>query len=194
MSSFLDDSGDLQAVQLRHFCIIEMFPYDYCVQLSIENLYRLSKMGYDLLAYIDADQDEVDKIILENKLDRNDWDARCIIVEKYKQVHPEIDMDMMYSFNDRCSMHELYCSHGTNFIRDDERFTNRRYHSWLEQKLGKPFPKILQAINWSLRDAQDAVEIAEGLETFFADDESLQWFAKWCRETAKLCSTYELDR
>ena len=93
-------------------------------------------------------------------------------------------------------MHELYLSptlSGTNFIRDDERFTNRRYHSMLERKIGKDFPNILQTINWSLRDAQDAIEVAEGLETFFADDESLQCFAKWCRKTAEWCCTYELS-
>ena len=60
----------------------------------------LGEMGYDLLAYIDVDQYEVETIVTENNLDRKDWEAGSLIVEKYQQAHPAIDWDLHYWFNE----------------------------------------------------------------------------------------------
>ena len=82
---------------------------------------------------------------------------------------------------------------GYAFIRDDDRFDNRRYHKLLEDKVGLPFPECLESINYTLRTSEDAIEIAKGLRTFFASDHNLIMFADWLEETCKYCSTYELS-
>ncbi len=99
----------------------------------------------------------------------------------------------MYEFNESCDMHQIWCTHHSNFIRDDDRFTNRRFQTMLCKRLGtdeEAFPSCLTNICWSLTTRDDAVEIAQALG---ADDRSLTGFAEWLRKTATCCSTYELS-
>ena len=102
----------------------------------------------------------------------------------------------MYEFDESCDMHQIWCTHHSNFIRDDDRFTNRRFQTMLCKRLGKDeeaFPSCLTNICWSLTTRDDAIEIAQALGEFFADDRCLTGFAEWLRKTATCCSTYELS-
>lgn len=155
-------------------------------------------MGCDLIAIFDVDQEEIEKFIVENNIDRNDWDKRKLVSEYYKSKYltetPELYI--YYFWNRNCKIHEIHSSYGTNFIRDDNRFNNKTYQRMLEKKYMKPYPKCLRNINWSLHTARDAVEIAEGLDTFFSEDdedEDLMHFSKWLKQTAKCNCVYELS-
>ena len=93
-------------------------------------------------------------------------------------------------------MHEIWCTHHSSFIRDDDRFSNRRFQAMLCKRLGKDedaFPECLKNICWTLNTRDDAVDIAQALDEFFVDDRKLAGFAEWLRETATCCSTYELS-
>lgn len=149
-------------------------------------------MGCELMAFFDVNQTQIDKFINTNEIDI--WDKRHLIVNYYKEQHPELkDMSIIYSWNEKCKMHEMYSYYGVNFIRDDGRLSNRRYHKILEEKHGRPFPFCLQNIIWYTNTAEQAIKIADELTVFFGDDERLMWFADWLRITSKYCSTYELS-
>lgn len=154
-------------------------------------------MGYDLVAYFDLNQDEIEQFVMENNIDKKNCDQSDMIVDYYKTKHlsnTNFTLDyMIYAWNEDCQMHEIMQYYGTNFIRDDERFDNRRYHKMLEDKYGISFPQCLQGINYTLRTSNDAKEVAKELRVFFPDDISLMHFADWLEETAKYCSTYELS-
>jgi hypothetical protein len=159
-------------------------------------------MGYDLVAYLDIqDQDEVTRFIADNGLNPKDYkdqqrigshfSDRCTLLEGCT-----IKLDWHYKRSEACDLHEISCMHYCNFIRDDSRFTNPRFHAALCKRLGKEkdaFPDCLQNICWNLTTREDAVEIADALGEFFPDDHSLVDFADWLRITAKCCSTYELS-
>jgi hypothetical protein len=150
-------------------------------------------MGYDLRAYVDVDQKELERFVVENAIDRTDWEqmqaVKAFVASNYgiEALYP------MVFWNDRCSIFEVMCSRGTNFIRDDPRFSNRRYHKVLEAEHGMPFPFHLMSINHSISTDRGAVEVARDLRVFFSDDEDLMDFAQWLEDTAKVCSTYELS-
>jgi len=156
-------------------------------------------MGYDQEAYLDIDdqhiQDEITKFIKENNLDTEKYEAMKIIgCEFGNRYCDDKHLGWIYIYNENCNMHEIHCSHCSNFIRDDERFTNPRYQRMLCKRLGKEaFPRCLEYICWNLRTRNDAIEIADALAEFFADDRDLLQFADWLRSTAKCCSTYELS-
>ena len=86
----------------------------------------------------------------------------------------------------------MFDSYSVSFIRDDERFKNRRFQNELEVKVGRPFPACLTSICF-ISTSSDALKVAEELKIFFADDEDLMDFADWLEKTAKYCSTYELS-
>ena len=98
----------------------------------------------------------------------------------------------MYNWNKDCRMHEIYETYSANFIRDDERFVNSRFHKDIEKKVNRPFPYCLKSICFYLCTREDALEIANELYIFFPDDIQLTYFAKWLKRTASVCSTYEL--
>lgn len=158
-------------------------------------------MGYDLEAYLDIDQEEVDSYLETHSIDKNDWDEServgAYFFEKIVGMKVEdcrwLSMQPLYTYNESCFMHEVYLSHHSSFIRDDERFDNRRYQEMLEKKVGREFPWCLTSINWYVRKASDALEVARELRDFFADDASLMHFAGWLENTAKYCSTYDLS-
>ena len=153
-------------------------------------------MGYDIMAhFIDIDQNEIEQFITENAIDRTVWKDCQRVREYYKSKHlaETPNLDISYFWNRNLHIHEIYSSQGTNFIRDDARFTNKTYQRILENKYEKPFPRILENINWSLHDAKDALEIAEGLDTFFPEDHELMGFSEWLKATAKYGCVYELS-
>ena len=139
-------------------------------------------MGYDIVAYFDVNQKQIEEFIVEKNIDRNKWRQGSLIVEYYKTGNPDTkDLEMIYNWNEDCQLHELFDSYGTNFIRDDIRFSNIR------------LPYCLSFINHNIHTAEDAVEIAEALEEHFADDPNLMSFADWLRTTAQHCVAYELS-
>jgi hypothetical protein len=150
-------------------------------------------MGYSQIAYLDIlDQDEVTQFIATNGLDPAHYQDQQRIGGEFGKG----GLGWIYSYNDSCDMHEIWCTHDSNFMRDDDRFVNRRYQAMLCKRLGKDndaFPSCLGHICWGLRTCDDAIEIAQALDDFFADDEDLVGFAKWLRITARCCSTYELS-
>lgn len=151
-------------------------------------------MGYDLVAYVDIDESELDQIILEHKLDKNNWEHYTRIAVLYKEKHPELkSLHVYYWYDEDVCMHEIRSSQGTNFIRDDKRFENRRFQNALALRIGKPFPSCLECINFGLRTREDAIEIARELRVFFPDDSDLMHFVDWLDQTALYCSTYELS-
>ena len=147
-------------------------------------------MGWDLIAYLNIDQDEVSAFIKENNINNMDWEESKKIVEHFTDKK---DYRPYYNYNDNTDMHEICFSHHSSFIRDDERFENTRYQNMLEKKIGKPFPWCLNSINSYVRTKEEALEVAAELKTFFADDNSLLSFADWLEDTAQFCDTYELS-
>lgn len=150
-------------------------------------------MGYDIVAYIDIDYQAIEKYIKDNKLDIEENQKQ--ILEWYLGSHyPEINIDdVSYYYNKKCDILELSFWYGTNFIRDDQRFNNKRYIMKLEKELNEKWPSCLNYINHNLRSREDAIEISKGLRLFFKEDEDLMYFANWLDMTSKYCSTYELD-
>jgi hypothetical protein len=152
-------------------------------------------MGYDLVAYFDVDQQEIENFIEEHEIDRNDYKSSEKIAGFFKEKYlKDTNLEPMYGWNKKCGMHELLEYYGgTNFIRDDDRMSNRRYQKMLEEKVGSPFPDVLENINWNVRDRESAIAAADAIDVFFPDDDNLPHFAEWLRTTAKFCSTYELS-
>ena len=152
-------------------------------------------MGWDIEAYFDVDQSEITDIVTQHNLDKDDFHHCDIIAKLYKERHfpHEEDLRPMYWWNEECGIHEMYDVYPTTFIRDDERFENRRYHDELEKKVGRPFPACLTNINWYVRTSKDAVEVAHELAVWFPDDKALLFFAAWLKTTSAYCSTYELS-
>jgi hypothetical protein len=156
-------------------------------------------MGYDIVAYLDVDQALVQSVIDELQLDSKSYknnETICDHVITKMGIDPKETLHygiMVYIYSDDCQMHEIQILYGTNFIRDETRFKNRRFHKMLEDKVGRPFPDCLKSINWNVRTREDALEVAEELPIFFPDDQDLLHFADWLKSTAKYCSTYELS-
>ena len=158
-------------------------------------------MGYDLRAYVDVDQTKMDYVIKFYRFDKFKFVDSSQIAKKYKMLYiPELaktgfQMELSYHFDEACQIHEMYYSVGTNFIRDDERFENRRYqYHVLEQKFGERFPNKLCTMNHTIHNDDNAREAAEALEKWFSEDEHLLNFSKWLRETSRVCNIYELSR
>lgn len=154
-------------------------------------------MGYDITAYFNVDQESVEEFINSNNIDRNDDNTHYKIVKFFRDYNPwmhELSIGALYMWNKQCEIHEFFDFYRTNFIRDDERFRNKRYHKILEEKYQRKFPHILTDINLYLNTPENAIEIADELTHFFADDENLIDFAKWLRKTSPYCSMYELSR
>jgi hypothetical protein len=145
-------------------------------------------MGYAMIAHFDVDQVVMDEIV---DRDNHDWDA---IAQCYKDIFIPDDIQLHYEYGKNDQYHQVYSIYPTNSIRDDERFANPRHIKLLEKEVGKPFPQCLTSINTSLHTAGDALEIAEGLYTFFPEDRLLLHFADWLHLTSKYASTYELRR
>ena len=145
-------------------------------------------MGWDIIAYFDIDQNELDHLIKNNdiKINKNE----CIS-KHFENIF--LNLPICYFWKKNCNIHELYSIYSVNFIRDDYRFKNRIFHTELEKRIGKQFPSCLFAICTTISTRNDALEIAEALTTFFKDDTYLMDFAEWLRQTAKYCSTYKLS-
>ena len=154
-------------------------------------------MGYDIVAYYNVDQEEIERFITENNINRDNWDECDETVPSYYKEKYLADekrkLRPNYIWNPECGIHELYESYGTNFIRDDERFDNRRFQKILEEKFSRTFPSCLKNINYYLRTCEDAIEIAAELRIFFSEDSRLMGFAEWLESTSKYCETYELS-
>ena len=153
-------------------------------------------MGWDIVAYYDVEQDQLDNFIEKNNIDKENWDQSDKVSKYFKDTYLKEDvhhLDATYSWNKQCNIHEMFDSYRVSFIRDDERFENRRFQDLLAQKIGKHFPYCLTNICWTISTKNDAIEVAEALTTFFKDDERLMDFAEWLQQTAKYCSTYELS-
>jgi hypothetical protein len=153
-------------------------------------------MGWDIMAYYDVNQDDLDDFIRNNNIDKNDWNQSDKVSKYFKESCLKEDSNRLgaiYSWNKDCKIHEMFDSYRVTFLRDDKRFGNRRFHAKLEKEIGQPFPRCLSSICFSLTTRSDALEIAEALTTFFKDDEDIMDFAEWLQQTAKYCSTYELS-
>lgn len=155
-------------------------------------------MGYDIMAYFFVNQEEqeqIDEFINQNNIDKNNSKQRTLIVDYYKTINPEMkELKLIYIWNRGCEIHEFFDFYGTNFIRDDERFRNRRFQQLLSEKYNCKFPDCLKNINMYLHDTNDAIEIANALTVFFNEDDDLMHFAEWLRKTSQNGATYELSR
>jgi hypothetical protein len=152
-------------------------------------------MGYDITAYFNINQVEIENFINENNIERTSWKKCNLIIDYYKEKNPETnELEIDYIWDRKCEIHDIFSFRGTNFIRDDERLSNRQYHLLLEKKHGCSFPDCLTDINMYLRTAKDAIEIADAINIFFKEDEYLMDFANWLRITSKYSDIYELSR
>lgn len=152
-------------------------------------------MGWHIHAYYDINQDDFSEFLTEHNLHKEKWEDADEIAKLYREKCLLLDESvyLIYYWNSNCGIHELYEIYGVNFIRNDERFTNPRFHRELEKRMNKPFPSCLLNICWDLRTREDALQIAEALKTFFLEDEGLTYFAKWLTKTARYCSTYDIS-
>lgn len=152
-------------------------------------------MGWDIEAYFDINQSEIDEIVTHYKLDKDNVHECDMIANLYQEKHfpNEKELRPMYSWNEACNIHEMCDIYRTTFIRDDERFSNWRIHAELEKKVGRPFPACLANINWYIRTSEDAQEVANELAVWFPEDKALMIFAKWLKTTSKYCRTYDLS-
>jgi hypothetical protein len=149
-------------------------------------------MGYDIYVYFNVNQEAIEEFINLNNIDRNNSKQDNRIIDYYKEQNPEMkELNIYYIWYNE--IHNFYDFYGTNFIRDDPRFTNEEYHIILEEKYQRKFPYILSFLNHNLETAEDAIEIANELSIFFQDDDSLIHFANWLKQTSKYCSTYRLS-
>jgi hypothetical protein len=147
-------------------------------------------MGWDLDAYITLNQDEIRDYIKSHTICLEcDWEWQSHFL-KSKGIDLE---NVYYKYNKLCDIHELCVSYPVSFIRDDERFSDRRYHTFLEKTIGKPFPLCLKTICFYINDTSSALEVSNALETFFPNDVPLMNFAKWLADTAMVCDIYELN-
>ena len=143
-------------------------------------------MGYDIVAYFYVIQEQIEEFINENEIDRNDSNQDHLVVDYFKSNNPDIkDLGILYQWDEECKLHEFFDCYRTNFIRDDRRFSNTRFM--------QNFPYCLHNINHNLHNAEDAIEIADAINTFFAEDNRLLSFADWLITTSKHCFMYELS-
>lgn len=151
-------------------------------------------MGYDIYVYFVANQDEIEEFINSNKIDRNVSTQQKLVSNYYKEQHPELTY-VNYSWDKINQIHEFYDSYRTNFIRDDERFSDEQYHKMFQEKYQRQFPWCLQFLHTSLETGEDAIEIANELTICFKEDENecFMHFANWLRETSKKCIRYEFS-
>ena len=125
-------------------------------------------MGFDIMVYFYVNQNYIDDFIKEHNIDIKDRKQHKLIVEYYKTKYPEVkEVDIMYSWNRNDEIHDFWSFYGTNFIRDDDRFSDERYHRTLIEKHDRLFPDCLTNINLYLRTEKDAIEIADELTIFF---------------------------
>lgn len=154
-------------------------------------------MGYDIVAYFDIDQEEIESFIHKNSIDRSDWNQSNSIADHYRAKHlnnnPVFNY-ILYEWEEGCRLHEVFDYYGgTNFIRDDERLTNKRYQTVLSSRIGRPFPDCLRCIHMYVSTSEDAIEVANELCMFFAEDDNLMHFASWLKLTANYGCTYEFS-
>jgi hypothetical protein len=145
-------------------------------------------MGIDIDGYVDIQQEEVERLIVESGLDREDDEDQIVELLKKKYVAVESKSNFIYRWIPKCELHEFYTF--TNFP-DDERLDNPRFHEKLEKSIGQEYPVCLSGLPWSLRETADAKEVAAAIRVFFAGDRRLGWFADWLEETSKYCKSYE---
>lgn len=155
-------------------------------------------MGWDLVAYIDIEQTEVEEYILQEGLDKTDWKNGDTIAEFFRN---KLGLDkqlyyLYYNWNQECKLHELFMMHRVTYVRDDERLSNRRYHLEYKKRTGRDFPSCLNGFLNYIRDPEDALQVAAALRNVFGqeeDDKGYAYLANWLEETAKICNMYELS-
>ena len=166
-------------------------------------------MGCNLYVYYDIDQNAIEEYIKSNNLDViNKEDYNKIIHFCKTELIPDVNYDsyLFYKWDQELCIHKFCSSYPVNFIRDDNRFTDKYHHKIFEKKHGVPFPSCLDYLLINIHNKCDALEIAENLEKYFPCDENtddedidydsnyrLMYFAKWLRQSAKYSLYYELD-
>jgi hypothetical protein len=154
-------------------------------------------MGYDIMAYFFVNQEQQEQIsefINQNNIDKHNSKQCTLIVDYYKTINPKIkEQKLIYIWNRNCEIHEFFDFYGIKFIRDDERFINKRFQQLLTEKYKREFPWCLTNII-NLREGNDAIKIADALTIFFNDDDNLMSFAEWLRKTSTNGVMYELSR
>ena len=60
-------------------------------------------MGYDLTAYFNVNQEQIDEFINENNIDIKNSKEHSFVVDYYKTKNPEMkEMEIMYHWNRNC--------------------------------------------------------------------------------------------
>lgn len=155
-------------------------------------------MGWDIVAYFDVDQRELDDYIAANNIDKYDGQPVKLILNYYREKYicgedKDVKFELDYYWDNEFKLHRIYDIYRTNFIRNDDRFWDREIQAKAAERLRRPFPECLRSLHWYIQTSEDALEIAGELGVFFPDDEEIGWFATWLRNTAKYCSAYEFS-
>ena len=153
-------------------------------------------MGYDIVAYYNINQSIADSYIKENAVNLNDPKSYKELVKFLYKHSTGLDYTentyVIYHYNKKLGLHELTDFFGVNFVRDDDRLSNLRYHAILAEKVGKPYPDCLHKYNMlMIRNKANAKRIANAIRVFFSDDSDLLCYADWLEKTAKYCDFYE---
>ena len=164
-------------------------------------------MGYDIIIKFPINQDDIEDFVCKNKIDKNDSNQKGMIIDYYKKQNPNMaEINLCYYWSQSEYMHVFFDYYGTNFLRNDKRFTEKALQQQLAEKYGRDFPKCLINLSYQYQfnTSEDAVEIAEALMLFFNDIDDdddddnnfrLICFAKWLLRTSKINgATYELSR
>lgn len=152
-------------------------------------------MGYDIMAYFHVNQEEMEKYITDNNLDKKKYKDCDKISDYYKAKYLDnTPINILYYWNSSEQEHRIMSYYGINFIRDHMLFHNEEHQKELEQKYNRKFSPLFYCFFYHMRTPKDAQEIAEELSIFYQDDEDLMYFAKWLRETSDYAIRYDLGR
>lgn len=147
-------------------------------------------MSLHLYAYLNVDQEQIDKIIKENKYNIDDSDDIIEICEKYKDLNGlHKNLILSYSYDDDMDFHKLYSYFHINYIKDN----NELYIKYLENKYGTDgYLNILNnLINVYTKD--DAINMYNAIKRYLSVYEELNLYKEWLLNTSECCDEYEIE-
>lgn len=150
-----------------------------------------------IYAYVKVDQEVAEGVVKESLLERKDRMnrkklARLLGIRLDIPEQAIVQMSLSYLFNETLKMHELYSKHLTTFVKEDAKCRNVRWRDNQATLRGRDFPPVLNNLNFNVSRPKDALEAADAIEIFLADDTRYVELGKWFKLTAKYCTYYHL--
>ena len=161
-------------------------------------------MGYDLIAYFDVDQDEIEQFVQNNKIDREDDEQLTekvvgYYIDKYdlpihfngRKYNTTVPFKVYCDYNDNSNKYNVYTSYRVGFARNNVIFYDDEYKKILENKFGKKIPYSFDPV-W-IYSKKQALETIECLEIFYKDEEYVEYYLEWLKFASKYCNEWELS-